>query len=50
MDLKAAAIQFVLREPRIASLVIGASSAAEVEENLRLAKVVIDPSTWACLT
>lgn len=46
VDLKAAAIQFVLREPRVSSLVIGASSAGEVEENLRLARSPVTPSFW----
>ena len=46
VDLKAAAIQFVLRNGGVASLVIGASSAAEVEENLALASVAIPPSFW----
>jgi D-threo-aldose 1-dehydrogenase len=37
VELKAAAIQYVLRHRDVASLVIGASTPAEVEENLRLA-------------
>ena len=46
VDLKAAAIQFVLRRSDVASLVIGASTAAEVEENLALARAPIPESFW----
>jgi D-threo-aldose 1-dehydrogenase len=46
VNLKAAAIQFVLRHPQVASLVIGASSPAEVEENIELASVKIPASFW----
>ena len=46
VSLKAAAIQFVLRHPGVASLVIGASSAAEVEENLAFASTPIPASFW----
>ena len=47
VDLKAAAIQFILRDSRVASLVIGASSPGEVEENLRLARSPLPASLWA---
>ena len=47
VDVRAAAIQFVLRYDQVASLVIGASSAREVEENLALAAVAIPESFWA---
>jgi D-threo-aldose 1-dehydrogenase len=46
VDLKAAAIQFVLRRSDVASLVIGASTAAEVEENLAFAQAPIPESFW----
>ena len=46
VNLKAAAIQFVLRHPGVASLVIGASSPEEVEENLALASSPIPEAFW----
>ncbi len=46
VDLKAAAIQFPLRHPEVASLVIGASSADEVAENLRALQQPVDPAFW----
>ena len=46
VNLKAAAIQFVLRHPGVATLVIGASSAAEVDENLMLASRPIPEMFW----
>ena len=46
VSLKAAAIQFVLRDPRVTSLVIGAASPAEVDENLTLASSPIPASFW----
>ena len=46
IDLKAAAIQFPLRFRNVASLVIGASTPDEVEENLRLATQSIPPEFW----
>jgi len=46
VPLKAAAIQFVLRYDQVASLVIGASSPQEVEENLALATLPIPESFW----
>ena len=48
-DLKAAAVQFPLRHPHVASLVIGASSAAEVEENLAALTRTIPGSFWATI-
>jgi D-threo-aldose 1-dehydrogenase len=47
VDLKAAAIRFVLRDARVASLVIGASTPAEVDENLALAQSEVPDSFWA---
>jgi D-threo-aldose 1-dehydrogenase len=49
VDIKAAAVQFVLRNPAVATLVIGAASATEVEENMRLAEVDIPQAFWASL-
>ena len=45
-DLKAGAIQFVLRHEQVASVVMGAASPAEVEENLRLAKTPVPEAFW----
>jgi D-threo-aldose 1-dehydrogenase len=49
VDMKAAAIQFVLRNPAVTTLVIGAASPMEVEENMRLAEVDISQAFWASL-
>ena len=46
VDVKAAAIQFPLRFAQVSSLVIGASSAQEVEENLCLAAEPIPAEFW----
>jgi D-threo-aldose 1-dehydrogenase len=48
-NLKAAAIQFVLRHEQVASVVMGAASAAEVEENLRLANAPVPEAFWRTL-
>ena len=45
-DLKAAALQFVLRHREVATLVVGASTPEEVEENLRLAYAPVPQSFW----
>jgi len=45
-DLKAAAIQFVLRHEEVASVVMGAASPAEVEENIRLSKAPVPEAFW----
>jgi D-threo-aldose 1-dehydrogenase len=47
VDLKAAAIQFVLRHAEVSTHVIGASTAGEVEENLRLARAPIPEAFWS---
>lgn len=47
VELKAAAIRFILDHPDVASLVIGAASPAEVEENLRLAATPIPEAFWS---
>jgi D-threo-aldose 1-dehydrogenase len=46
VDLKAASIQFVLRHADVSSLVIGAATPIEVEENLRLAGADVPESFW----
>lgn len=48
-DLKAAAIQFVLRHEEVASVVMGARNPAEVEENLRLAQIPVPEAFWRAL-
>ena len=47
IPLKAAALQFVLRHPQVCSLVTGAATAAEVEENIRRAAMPIPEAFWA---
>jgi len=49
VDIKAAAIQFPLRRPEVASLVVGASSPNEVEENVQLLATPIDEAFFASL-
>lgn len=46
IPMRAAAIQFVLRHPGVTRIVVGAKSAAEVEENIRLASVAIPDAFW----
>ena len=46
VDVKSAALQFPLRHPEVASLVVGAASAAEVEENARLMRNPIPEEFW----
>lgn len=46
VDLKAAAIQYVLRHAGVASLVIGAASVGEVEENVALAATPVPQAFW----
>jgi D-threo-aldose 1-dehydrogenase len=46
VPLKAAALQFPLAHPAVASVIPGARSAAEVEENFRLMKVAIPQDFW----
>ncbi len=47
IPLAAAALQFSLRDERIASTVLGVSSPARVEETLALAEVLIDDEVWS---
>lgn len=49
VPLKGAALQFVLRHPGVCSLVVGAASPAEVEENIRLAAAPIADAFWASI-
>jgi D-threo-aldose 1-dehydrogenase len=49
VPLKAAALQFVLAHPAIASVIPGARSAAEVEDNVRMVEWPIPADLWAAL-
>jgi D-threo-aldose 1-dehydrogenase len=49
VPLKAAALQFVLAHPAVASVIPGARSVAEVEENARMVEHPIPPALWADL-
>ena len=42
----AVALQFSLRDPRIHSTVVGVSSPAQVEENIRLSQMHIPDGLW----
>jgi D-threo-aldose 1-dehydrogenase len=46
VDLKAAAIQFPLRHPAVASVLTGCRSVAEVEENVRMFEAPIPDTLW----
>src|SRR5262245_26577161 len=47
VPLKAAALQFILAHPAIASVIPGARSVAEGEENVRLVELPIPGELWA---
>ncbi|HXJ81579.1 MAG TPA: aldo/keto reductase [Candidatus Methylomirabilis sp.] len=47
VPLRAAALQFILAHPAIASVIPGARSVAEVEENVRLVETPIPDELWA---
>jgi D-threo-aldose 1-dehydrogenase len=47
--LKAAALQFILAHPAIVSVIPGARSVAEVEDNYRMAQWPIPPDLWSAL-
>ena len=47
VPLKAAALQFILAHPAIASVIPGARSVAEVEENARMVELAIPSELWA---
>ena len=49
VPLKAAALQFILAHPAIASVIPGARSMAEVEENIRMVEFPIPADLWAAL-
>jgi D-threo-aldose 1-dehydrogenase len=48
-DLKAAAVQFPLRFPDVVSLVIGAASPDEVEQNLSALRAFVPDAFWSSL-
>jgi D-threo-aldose 1-dehydrogenase len=47
VPLEAAAVQFPLRHPAVTTALIGCRSAAEVEEDVRLAGLELPPELWA---
>ena len=47
VPLKAAALQFILAHPAIASVIPGARSVAEVEDNVRMIEFPIPTALWA---
>jgi D-threo-aldose 1-dehydrogenase len=49
VPLKAAALQFILAHPAIASVIPGARSVAEVEENARMVELAIPDALWSDL-
>ena len=49
VPLTAAAIQFPLRHPAVAAVVVGARSADEIEEDARLLDLAIPGELWAAL-
>lgn len=49
VDLRAAALQFVLAHPLVVSVIPGAASAEEVEENARLLAQPVPAALWAAL-
>jgi D-threo-aldose 1-dehydrogenase len=50
VPLAAAAVQFPLRHPAVATVLVGARSAAEVEEDVRLFRCDVPDELWADLT
>jgi D-threo-aldose 1-dehydrogenase len=46
VPLKAAALQFILAHPAVVSVIPGARSVAELEENLNMIEVAISPEFW----
>ena len=47
VDLKAAALQFVLAHPAVCSAIPGAQTVAELEQNFAAASAKIPPQLWA---
>jgi D-threo-aldose 1-dehydrogenase len=50
VTLKAAALHFPYRHPAVASVVVGARSPEEIEENVRLASIKIPNELWQALS
>jgi D-threo-aldose 1-dehydrogenase len=46
VDVKAAAIQFPFGHPAVTSVVVGAASVAELEEDERLARATVPTALW----
>ena len=46
VDLKAAAIQFVVAHPAVATVIPGATTLEELEQNLQMAQAPIPPALW----
>jgi D-threo-aldose 1-dehydrogenase len=49
VDLKAAALQYPFQHAAVAGVVVGARSAAEIDENARLLKAPVPPGLWSYL-
>jgi D-threo-aldose 1-dehydrogenase len=49
VPLRAAALQFPLAHPAVATVLAGARSAAEIDDNLHLARLTIPAAFWAAL-
>tara|TARA_B100000029_G_scaffold494152_1_gene557545 strand:+ start:156 stop:1175 length:1020 start_codon:yes stop_codon:yes gene_type:complete len=47
VDLKAAALQFVLAHPAVATVIPGASSISELEQNIAMVRQEIPPELWS---
>lgn len=47
LPLQAVAVQFVMRQPGVSSVVVGASSPREIEENVRAATFPLPEEIWA---
>lgn len=50
VPLKAAALQFPYRHPAVATVIVGARSPEEIEENVRLASIDIPEEMWGALS
>lgn len=49
VDLKAAALQFPLRHPAVAAVLVGARSPAEILESIELSRTQVPEALWAAL-
>jgi D-threo-aldose 1-dehydrogenase len=47
VPLQAVAVQFVMRQPGVSSVVVGASSPREIEENVHAATFPLPDEIWA---